>query len=76
VRALAARPDGHAAWRSAFADARSEVRSAALFGLARVVERLDPAHLAEVEHTALEHEPRDVVAHALSAYRQRHMNAS
>jgi hypothetical protein len=75
VRALAARADGHSAWLAAFADARSEVRSAALFGLARVAERLAPAQLAELEQAALEHEPADIVRHALFAYRQRHMNA-
>lgn len=75
VRALAARTDGHAAWLAAFADARSEVRSAALFGLARVAGRLDPVQLAELEQAALQHEPPDIVRQALSAYRRRHVNA-
>jgi hypothetical protein len=76
VRALAARTDGHAAWQAAFADARSEVRSAALFGLARVAGRLEPVQLAELERAALQHEPPDIVVQALSAYRRRHMIAS
>ncbi|HTV25901.1 MAG TPA: hypothetical protein VMG12_44695 [Polyangiaceae bacterium] len=75
VRALAARSDGRATWRAAFSDARAEVRGAALFALARVVERLEPEQLADVEQAALAHEPPHVVAQALQAYRQRHVDA-
>jgi hypothetical protein len=75
VRALAARPDGRAAWQAAFSDARAEVRGAALFALARVVERVEPEQLAEVEQAALAHEPSQLVAQALSACRQRQRDA-
>ncbi len=75
VRALAARRDGHRAFCDAFLDARAEVRSAALFALERVVERLDPERLAAVERAAGAREPRDVVVGALHAYRVRNRDA-
>jgi HEAT repeat protein len=66
VRALAARPDGHATWLAAMRDPRLEIWPSAAFALGRVATGVDPAALAE-----LENDPRDEVQAALAAYRAR-----
>jgi len=66
VRALAARPDGHAALQAALDDARPEVQEAARFALATVV-----TGLGDDELTRLRAHPNPAVRAALDAYAAR-----
>jgi len=66
VRALAARPDGHATWLSAIDDPRSGMHETALFGLARIATGVSATALA-----VLAADPRADVQAALAAYRTR-----
>jgi len=66
VRALAARPDGHARWMAAFDDERAGVRATAVYALSRLVSGVAPEMIAQ-----LAADPREDVQTALVAYRAR-----
>jgi hypothetical protein len=66
IRALGQRSDGHPRWLAGLADPRADVRNAAIFALATVVDALDASTLARIAS-----DPREPVQAALAAYRTR-----